>query len=89
MGLRCERQVQVSNNITHPGEKKAVVGGTAMAGFGDAISSNKNQVSDTKKLMCWLHMSITGKNDIITTFIICYCPMKGASPGSVCAQILN
>ena len=33
-------------------------------------------------------MSIRGKNDVITTFITCYCPVKGTSPGSVYAQHL-
>ena len=56
--------------------------------FYDFIFSISNQSKDTRDLGRWSYISITGKKEITTTFITCYCPVKGTSPGSTYFQHL-
>ena len=62
------------------------IGGTAMVAFDDIVFNISNQGYDNRKLGCWSYITITGKNDIIKTFITCYCPVRGASTESNYAQ---
>lgn len=54
----------------------------------DAVFSITNQGCDGRKLGRYSYVTITGKNELNTIFIICYCPVKGTLPGSVYAQHL-
>ena len=88
VGWKENRRVQVSNNITKPPTGKNQVGGTAMVAFNNLVFNISDQGYDSRKLGRWSYFTITGKNDIITTFITCYCPVRSPSPGSNYGQQL-
>ena len=83
------RRVQVSQNTTQRSEKEFLVGGTAMCAFNELVFKICQQGQDERKLGCWSLFTIQGKHYLKTTFITCYCPVRGNDPGSAYAQQLT
>ena len=88
VGWRNERSIQVSSNSTKLVTSKSKDGETVMIAFGAMFFSILLQDSNIRKLERWSHISITDKNEVINTFIICHCPTKGTFPGSTYSQHL-
>ena len=83
------RRIQVAQNTTQPAqESKHLVGGVAIAAFGDLVFRISKQGADERKLGRWGYITITGKNKVTTTIFTCYCPCRGKSPGSAYSQQL-
>ena len=82
------RQVQVSNTTIKPTREKNQIGGTAMVIFNNLVLNRSEQECDGHKVGCWSYISITGKHDIIATYITCNCSVRGSSTGSNYAQQL-
>ena len=80
------RRVQVSNNVTKPTTGSNQIGGTAMVAFDDMVFNISDQGKDERNLGRWSYISTNGKNDVITTFITCYCPVRSSSTGSNYSQ---
>ena len=59
-----------------------------MVAFGDSVFKISDQGYDIRKLGQWSYITSTNKNNITTAMTTCYCPCRGASPGSVYAQRL-
>ena len=88
IGWRENRRIQVSNNVTKPSTGESLVGGTAMIAFDDIVFNISDQGQDHRKLGRWSFVTITGKNNLVTTFVTCYCPVLSHSPGSFYSQNL-
>ena len=84
----CEhRRIQVSYNTTKPSSKSDfMIGGTAMMSFGDMVFRISQQECDPRNLGRWCNVSFSGKNDIVTTIFVCYCPVRATSIGSAYSQ---
>ena len=82
------RRVQTSQNTTKSTTGECLVGGTAMVAFDDLVFNISDQGADSRKLGRWSYITITGKNEVKTTFITCYCPVISNSPGAVYSQHL-
>ena len=89
IGWRNEQRVQVSYHATRPFTSESKVGRTAMVAFDDLVFSISVQDSDSRGLVRWSFISITGKNKVVTTSITCYFLVKGSSPGSIYSQHLT
>ena len=85
---RENRRIQVSHNTTKPSSGESLVGGTAMIAFDDLVFNISDQGQDHRKLGRWSYITITGKNNLVTTFVTCYCPVLSHSPGSFYSQNL-
>ena len=88
-GWRENKRVQVSTNTFHPALESNLVGGTATCCFSDTVFRISEQGADSRKLGRWSYVVFTGKNNIKTILITCYCPVKGTSPGSAYSQQLT
>ena len=88
-GWRDYRKVQISMNSTKPPTREYKVGGTAMVGFDDFAFHITAQEEDDRLLGRWSIITITGKNQLTTTIITCYCPVVSESTGSAYAQQLT
>ena len=82
------RRVQVGHNTSRPANREFVVGGNAMIAFNDVVYRISEQGCDGRLLGRWSYFTITGKHNLKTTIVTCYCPCKGQSPGSVYSQHL-
>ena len=82
------RRIQASYNVTEQACKRYQVGGTAMMLLGDLTFRLSHQSADFRKLGRWSIVTITGKNNVNTTIITCYCPNRSASLGSAYSQHL-
>ena len=88
-GWREHRRIQVAQNVTKPpSNSDLLIGGTAMMAFDDFVFKISKQENDSRKLGRWCSLSITGKNNVITTIFTCYCPVRSTSLGSAYAQQL-
>ena len=74
---RKSRRVQVGHNISRPVSKEFGVGGTTMVAFDDLVWRITDQGEDDRLLGRWSYITITGKNNLKTTIVTCYCPCKG------------
>ena len=82
------RRIQVSYNTTTPTCKQFQPGGTAMMTFGELTFRISYEGCDQRRLGRWSTVTLTGKNDINTTILTCYCPSRSTSIGSSYAQQL-
>ena len=82
------RRVQVSYNSTSPARKEFQPGGTAMMVMGELTFRISCQSSDHRNLGRWSSFTLTGKNEVNTTILTCYCPSRSSSLGSTFAQQL-
>ena len=85
---REHRRVQASYNVTEQPCKRHQVGGTAMILLGDLTFRLSHQSVDFRKLGRWSLVTLTGKNNVNTTIITCYCPNRSPSLGSAYSQHL-
>ena len=85
---RYQPRVQVSNNTPRKKSGEFQVGGTAMIGFNKIVYKISKQGNDISKLGWWSWIIVTGKNNVKTTIITCYCSCKGTSTGSLYPQYL-
>ena len=85
---REHRRVQVSYNTSTISRSKYQVGGTAMLMLGDITFRLSKQAQDPRHLGRWSMVTLTGKNDINTTIITCYCPNRSKELGSAYVQQL-
>ena len=60
-----------------------------MCGFDDLAYRITSQGQDQRKLGRWSYFSTCGKNNLKTTYITCYCPVKSNNPGSAYSQQLT
>ena len=88
LGWKDILRVQVSNNTNTPSTNSNQFGGTDMVTFNDLVFNISGQGTDDRSLSIWSYMTITGKNDVTSTFITCYCPVASTSPGSAYSQHL-
>ena len=86
---REHRRVQISQNTQQKSTTNRQIGGTATVAFDDLVFRISEQGCDTRKLGRWSYISVTGKNNLTTTFITCYCPVIGRNSGSVYSQHLT
>ena len=84
-----QRRVQTSHNTTQQPESEYQVGGTISMAMGELVYRVSSQGSDPRRLGRWSNMTVTGKNDLSTTIITCYCPVKGTCTGSAYVQHLK
>ena len=82
------RRVQVSYNSTSPARKECQPGGTAMMVMGELTFRISCQSSDHRNLGRWSSFTLTGKNEVNTTILTCYCPSRSSSLGSTFTQQL-
>ena len=88
-GWKENRRIQTSHNKTiKPGDSNYQVGGTAMMMLGDIRFGILSQGEDDRKLGRWSYITLTGKNNVITTIFTCYCPCRSSSVGSAYVQQL-
>ena len=88
-GWKEQRRIQVAQNVTKPAqESEHLVGGVAIAAFGDLVYRISDQGTDERNLGRWGYITITGKNNVTTSIFTCYCPCRGKSPGSAYSQQL-
>ena len=59
-----------------------------MVAFNDLVFNISDQGADNRNLGRWSYITITGKNEVKTTFITCYCPVISSSPRAVYSQHL-
>ena len=57
--------------------------------MGELVYRISSQGSDPRRLGRWSNMTVTGKNELHTTIITCYCPAKGTCTGSAYVQHLK
>ena len=57
--------------------------------MGELVYRISSQGSDSRRLGRWSTMTTTGKNELHTTIITCYCPVKGTCTGSAYVQHLK
>ena len=57
--------------------------------MGELVYKIGSQGVDPRNLGRWSYMTIDGKNDLSTTLITCYCPVKGTCTGSAYVQQLK
>ena len=89
-GWRQHRRAQVSWNKTIRSTEERLIGGTASLAFDDLVFRISQQSNDIRNLGRWSIVTIKGKNNLTTSVITCYCPVKNASsPGSVYSQHLT
>lgn len=88
-GWKEHRRIQTSSNTNQYSDSNFLVGGTAMCMFNDLTFCITEQGQDVRKLGRWSFFTVTGKNNLKTTFITCYCPVRGNNPGSVYTQHLT
>ena len=82
------RRIQVSYNSTSPAKKEFQPGGTAMMITGELTFKISHQGSDHRNLGRWSSFTLTGKNEVNTTILTCYCPSRSTSLGSTFTQQL-
>ena len=82
------RRVQVSYNTSATAIKEYQPGGTAMVMFGELTFRISFQSCDPRGLGRWSTLTLTGKQDVHTTIITCYCPTRSKSLGSTFVQQL-
>ena len=87
-GWRRHHRLQVSKNFILPHDKPSLVGGTAICCMEDVVFWISKQENDPQKLGRWSTVTFTGKNQLNTTLITAYCPVKGTLSGSVYSQPL-
>ena len=88
-GWKEHRRVQVSYNTTQSCDKICQVGGTATCVLNDSVFRICNQGQDERKLGRWSFISFNGKNNLKTTVLTCYCPVRSPNPGSAYSQQLT
>lgn len=88
-GWRENKRIQVSSNTFQQAQGQLLIGGTATCCLGDCVFRISSQGSDERNLGRWSYIILTGKNNIKTILITCYCPVKSSSPGSAYAQQLT
>ena len=82
------RRIQVSYNTTAPASKQFQPGGTAMMITGELTFRISSQGGDHRRLGRWSSVTLTGKNEVNTTILTCYCPSRSSSLGSTFVQQL-
>ena len=82
------RRIQVSHNTSSPASRVYQPGGTAMMMLGELTFRISHQGDDPRQLGRWSTITITGKNEVNTTLLTCYCPVRSASLGSTFVQQL-
>ena len=82
------RRIQVSYNNTSPALKEYQPGGTAMMIMGELTFRISFQGGDHRRLGRWSTFTLTGKNEVNTTILTCYCPSRSSSLGSTFVQQL-
>ena len=82
------RRIQVSYNTSTPAKKEYQPGGTAMVMFGELTFRISFQSYDPRGLGRWSILTLTGKQNVNTTIITCYCPTRSKSLGSTFVQQL-
>ena len=87
-GWKENRRIQIFQNYHYPSKSEFLVGGTASIIFGEAVFRISDQGADKRNLGRWSYFTITGKNDLKTTFLTCYCPVRGKSTGAAYSQHL-
>ena len=86
---REHRRIQASFNQHFPTPTEKLIGGTASMAFDEMVFRISEQSSDARGLGRWSIITIQGKNQLHTTIINCYCPVRNAScTGSTWSQHL-
>ena len=60
-----------------------------MCAFDDLAYRINSQGKDIRNLGRWSYFSTLGGNNLKTTFVTCYCPVKSSNPGSAYSQQLT
>ena len=81
-------RVKLAYNTHGPADRDYLVGGTASIALGEAVFRVSGQHSDDRRLGRWSWFVLTGKNQLKTAIITCYCPVISHSPGSAYSQQL-
>ena len=72
--------MQVSHNVIQSVHKEFVVWNTSMFVLNDFAYMIASQGYDQCHLGCWSYFKTSGKNNLKTAVIICYCPVKAETP---------
>ena len=75
--------------MTCPPSVTNLIGGTAMCSMEDTVFRICGQGQDGRNLGRWSYIQYEGKNQLITTIVTVYCPVKSKEPGSAYAQHLS
>lgn len=59
-----------------------------MVAFDNLVYMISDHGYDNRLLGLWSYVTITGKHNLKSTIITCYCPCKGFFPGSIYSQHL-
>ena len=88
-GWRQHRRLQVSYNKHFPTDTERLIGGTASMAMDDMVFRCGEQGNDSRGLGRWSYITLQGKNNLKTTIITCYCPVRSTTcPGSAYSQQL-
>lgn len=75
-GWRQHRRLQVSYNKHFPTDTERLIGGTASMAMDDMVFRCGEQGNDSRGLGRWSYITLQGKNNLKTTIITCYCPVR-------------
>ena len=83
------RRIQLGFNTTAPPVEKYQVGGTLNMTFDEVAFRVRKRGEDERGLGRWSWQELQGINDLKTTIVTAYCPVKSSNPGGCYAQHLQ